>query len=49
MNDPLRVWPTTIMPKYAQDGVTGLTQFYEGDATKQFDAILEYLRSLSNK
>jgi mono/diheme cytochrome c family protein len=47
MSDPPRVWPGTIMPKYASDGKTPLTQHYEGDATKQFDAIFEYLRSLS--
>ena len=47
MNDPLRQWPGTIMPKYATDGQTPLTQHYEGDATKQFGAILDYIRSLS--
>jgi hypothetical protein len=46
MSDPPRAWPGTIMPKYASDGKTPLTQHYEGDATKQFDAIFEYLRSL---
>lgn len=46
MSDPPRVWPGTIMPKYASDGKTPFTQHYEGDATKQFDAIFEYLRSL---
>ena len=46
MNDPLRQWPGTIMPKYASDGLTPLTQHYEGDARKQFEAISQYLRSL---
>lgn len=49
MIDPPRVWPGTIMPKYAVDGKTPFTQHYEGDATKQFDAIYDYLRSLSTK
>ena len=47
MNDPPRVWPGTIMPKYALDGKTPLTQYYDGDSRKQFEAILQYLRSLS--
>ena len=47
MNDPPRVWPGTIMPKYALDGKTPLTQYYEGDSRKQFEAIRQYLRSLS--
>ena len=47
MNDPPRVWPGTIMPKYALDGKTPLTQYYDGDSRKQFEAILRYLRSLS--
>jgi mono/diheme cytochrome c family protein len=47
MMDPQRVWPGTIMPKYAVDGKTPLIQYYDGDAAKQFDAIYEYLRSLS--
>ena len=49
MNDPPRAWPGTIMPKYALDGQTPLTQYYEGDARKQFEAVYEYLRSLSTK
>lgn len=49
MNDPQRTWPGTIMPKYATDGKTPLTEHYGGDATKQFEAIYEYLRSLSQE
>jgi hypothetical protein len=37
------------MPKYATDGMTPLTQHYDGDAAKQFDAIYQYLRSLPTK
>ncbi len=47
MTDPPRLWPGTIMPKYAIEGKTPLTQHYEGDATRQFDAIYDYLRSVS--
>lgn len=47
MNDPARAWSGTIMPKYAVDGKTPLTQHYEGDAAKQFEAIYDYLRSLA--
>ena len=49
MHDPQRLTPGSIMPKYSTDGLTPLTQHYEGDATKQFDAIFDYLRSLSKK
>jgi hypothetical protein len=49
MNDPARAWPGTIMPKYAVGGKTPLTQHYDGDAHKQFEAIYEYLRTLSEK
>jgi len=44
---PLRIDPETKMPKFADDeGRTPLTQFYDGDARKQFDAIWEFLRTL---
>ena len=49
MNDPPRAWPGTIMPKYAVDGKTPLTQHYDGDAEQQFQAIHEYLRSLTEE
>ena len=50
MTDPPRVWPGTIMPKYAdEDGKTPLTQHYDGDAEKQFEAIFHYLRSIKNE
>jgi len=37
------------MPKYALDGKTPLTQFYDGDAHKQFEAVYQYLQSLSRQ
>jgi len=46
MNAPMRQWPGTIMPSYAAEGRTPLTQHYEGDAKKQFEAIYQYLLSL---
>ena len=36
-----------MMPRYADDsGKTFLTNFYEGDAKKQFDAMWEYFESV---
>ncbi|MCA9267610.1 MAG: c-type cytochrome, partial [Planctomycetales bacterium] len=47
MRDPLRVDPETKMIKFAQDGVrTGLTNFYEGEARQQFEAVWHYLHLL---
>lgn len=44
---PLRVDPETKMPQFADtDGKTPLTDFYEGKASEQIDAIWQYLRSL---
>ncbi|MFT5105058.1 MAG: mono/diheme cytochrome c family protein [Pseudoalteromonas tetraodonis] len=46
MSDPPRMWPGTIMPKYTSENQSPLTQHYDGDAAKQFDAIRDYIRSL---
>ena len=44
---PLRVDPETKMPQFADaDGRTPLTDFYEGKASEQIDAIRQYLHSL---
>lgn len=44
---PLRIDPETKMPKFADDeGKTPLTDFFEGDARQQFDAIWQDLRTL---
>jgi len=44
---PTRIDPETKMPKFADDeGRTPLTDFYEGKAAEQFDAIWQYLRTL---
>ncbi len=48
MRDPLRIDPQTKMIKFAQDGQkTGLTDFYDGDAEKQFEAVWHYLKVLN--
>jgi len=47
MSDPPRMWPGTIMPKYTSEGKSPLTQFYDADAARQFDAIYEYIRTLA--
>jgi mono/diheme cytochrome c family protein len=43
---PLRVEPETKMPRFADEsGKTPLTEFYDGNARDQFEAIWEYLRT----
>lgn len=47
MLNPPRIEPDTRMPKFAdEEGKTPLTDVYEGDASRQWDAIWEFLRSL---
>lgn len=44
---PQRLDPETKMPRFADDdGKTPLTDFFDGNATRQFDAIWHYLHSL---
>ena len=44
MRNPMRLVPTTKMPAFADvEGKTSLRDVMEGDATKQFDAIWNYL------
>ena len=40
---PLRINPQTKMTQFAEDGRTMLTDIYDGDAAKQFEAIWHYL------
>ena len=48
ITDPLRVDSNSKMPKFSPDGkTTDKTQFYDGDAQKQFDALWHYLMSLA--
>ena len=43
---PLRIDPETKMPRFADDeGKTPLTDFFGGNASQQFEAIWEYLRT----
>jgi mono/diheme cytochrome c family protein len=44
LRDPLSIDPQTKMPKYFEDGRSPLTDFYDGDAEKQIDAVWQYLR-----
>lgn len=45
MENPQSINPTTKMPRYTQDNKSPLPD-YNNDAQQQFDAILEYFRSL---
>jgi mono/diheme cytochrome c family protein len=43
---PLRVEPETKMPRFADEsGKTPLTEFYDGNAREQFEAIWQFLRT----
>jgi hypothetical protein len=44
---PTRIDPDTKMPKFAdEEGKTPLTDFFQGQAREQFDAIWQYLRTV---
>ena len=44
MRSPLAVDPQTKMPAYFEDGKSALTDYYDGDAEKQINALYEYIR-----
>jgi cytochrome c551/c552 len=44
MRSPLAVDPTTKMPAYFEDGRSALTDYYDGDAEKQINALYQYIR-----
>ena len=47
VRDPLRLAPSTMMPKFiSDDGTTPIKSVYDGDPERQFDAIWHYLDSL---
>lgn len=46
MDDPTTITPTTKMPRYTTNNKSPLPD-YDNDANKQFDAVYEYLRSIS--
>lgn len=45
MMNPPRLDAATKMPRYAVDGRTQITEQFEGDAARQFDAIWQYLNA----
>ena len=50
IRDPLRIDPLTKMPKFSPDGVTSQrTEFFGGDAKKQFEALWSYMRALDSQ
>lgn len=47
MRNPTRIDPLTKMPEYSSNGqTTKLTEYFNGDAKQQFDAIWEYIESV---
>ncbi|MHB8519191.1 MAG: DUF6797 domain-containing protein [Limisphaerales bacterium] len=45
--DPLRLLPGTMMPRFVSDeGLTGITAYFAGNARKQFDAIWQYMTTV---
>ena len=47
MHWPQRFSPLTIMPKYTVDKKKALNaNFFDGDASKQFEAIWHYIQTL---
>jgi mono/diheme cytochrome c family protein len=48
MENPQSITPTTKMPRYTQDNKSPFP-LYEGNADKQFDAMMEYLKSLESE
>lgn len=43
MVKPLRAVPGTKMPRFSEEGYTQLTEYFNGEEKKQFDAIWQYL------
>ena len=44
LNNPLRIDPQTKMPVYFDQGRSPLADYFEGDASKQIDALWHYIR-----
>ncbi|MDA0751274.1 MAG: PA14 domain-containing protein [Verrucomicrobia bacterium] len=49
MRNPQRITPTSIMPRFTENNVSPLAQHFDGDADKQFEALLDYLQDLAVK
>lgn len=48
VQDPLRLLPGTMMPKFVNDqGLTGITAYYGGEARRQFEAIWHFMRTIT--
>lgn len=47
MYDPLRVEPSSRMPRYASDGASPFHEFLDGDIRRQYEAIRLYLGSIA--
>ena len=49
IRDPLRIDPLTKMPKFTTDGVKSQrTEYFDGDAQQQFEALWHYMRQLGS-
>jgi len=47
LRDPQRILPGTQMPQFVDgDGYTGLYDVFDGEATRQFEAIWHYLGTI---
>jgi hypothetical protein len=44
VRNPLAIDPQTKMPTYFEDGRSALTEYYDGDAEKQINALYQYIR-----
>jgi hypothetical protein len=45
--DPPRLLPGTMMPRFGNDeGKTGITTWFEGDARRQFEALYQFMRTV---
>ncbi len=49
MHFPQRITPTSIMPRFAENNASPLTQYLEGNANLQFAAIHDYLTQLAEE
>jgi hypothetical protein len=48
MHFPQRITPTSIMPRFAENNISPLSQYFDGNADKQFTAIHDYLFKLAS-
>ncbi|MDB4690160.1 PA14 domain-containing protein [Verrucomicrobia bacterium] len=48
MHFPQRITPMSIMPRFAENNISPLKQYFDGNADKQFTAIHDYLFKLAS-